>query len=286
MHITFPPVKGRPRAYIGRLHPALRRMGVDLAVELPSDGDGSKYFSEIGFIRDGQWAVNFDVLRELAKLTGLDDWYNGILHPIHVEANGPSTILAFSRGQGMDSIAIANAIHVLETESTCNQGTAFSIGPSIVCTCAHCVNEDTELIETKPPFRRFSTKVLTVDQTRDVAVLEVIGLKVPRWLPIFNSELHNGVKPIAFGFPRYQLGDSVQRVPLTITGTRQFHGLPLQTVTGGIIAGMSGCPILDDRRRVIGIAIRGGVSHDDSAREEFQAILGLNIVWDLVSGLG
>lgn len=272
MWITFSAVQGPPRAYIHRLSPTTHSGGGDLVVQLPASGDYPQGISTIRLVADGELAVNFDVIRELTKLNGLDEWYSGIIHPIHVARKGADLVLTFARGHGLGSRTVTNAIHVLESDSTLTQGTAFFIGPNVVCTCAHCVGEDTVLVQSTAPLREFKTSILAIDHSRDVAVLKVEGFHVRRWLPIAYANLSTETGVVAYGFPQYQLGDSIQRVRLNITGTRSFHGLQLSVVTGGIIAGMSGCPVLDADRRVVGMALRGGQTPDDSERQEFQAI--------------
>ncbi len=175
----------------------------------------------------------------------------------------------------LELAAVHAAVCVIESEDHQAQGTAFAIGPRLFATCEHCVYSDTHVFSAKAVSVKAAIEVVARDAVHDLVVFRA-DLDVPHLSLSEEASIEDRHQYLAIGFPRYQLGDSTQSYPLSPTGTRNFHGVRLALVTGGILAGMSGSPVLNDRREVVGMAMRGGKDADEAARDEFQAVLGIS----------
>ena len=83
-----------------------------------------------------------------------------------------------------------------------------------------------------------------------------------------------GSKVTLIGFPDYQEGNTPNIQTCDITGKKTFFGADFYTVSGRIMHGASGGPVLDEFGKVVGI-IKGGISsfrEDDTLNQGFLPI--------------
>jgi V8-like Glu-specific endopeptidase len=185
----------------------------------------------------------------------------------------------------LDRKSREDAIVVLESDQ--NQGSAFAIGDGLFLTCHHCLEDGTKLFAHRTTLARHKIAVVFDDAAHDVALIRTdeyapIPLPVEFWPAAYSD----WAEAVAIGFPKFNPGDSHQTVSLKATGTRRFRGVQLVLVTGGILAGMSGCPVLNRRGCVIGMAMRGGDSRDEGERNEFQGFLGGEHIREFIASAG
>lgn len=191
--------------------------------------------------------------------------------------------------------AAATSIHERMGRSTCvidsggRQGTAFWVKDIGLITCAHCIDDSTQIDAYSPdrPNRKIPVRLLHIDKDADIAILEyspIVGIEplMPaHTIPAMGETVH------VAGYPNYSPGMTVSVRSCTITHTRPagpHHRLALST---GVVAGMSGGPVVNSSRAVIGIAVTGDASEtgQDSGEEENGAIP-WSIAISLFNGVG
>ncbi|MFM7313979.1 MAG: trypsin-like peptidase domain-containing protein [Cyanobium sp.] len=137
------------------------------------------------------------------------------------------------------------------------QGSGFIVaGEGIVLTNAHVVEGASEVGVTLPDGRSFTGKVLGADPLTDVAVVKVVGSRLPVATLGDSSRVRPGEWAIAIGNP---LGldntvtagiiSAIQRTNAVGEGQR----VPYIQTDAAVNPGNSGGPLINDRGEVIGI---------------------------------
>jgi RNA-directed DNA polymerase len=137
------------------------------------------------------------------------------------------------------------------------QGTAFAVESGTLLTAWHCVEQ--EMWATRPGFdsKRYPVKVEKRDVIRDLAQIS-IQARVPVQFQIGDdSQLQIGRSISLLGFPNYHDGDSVAFRRGHITQLRAYLKIPHFLIDADVVVGNSGGPVLDERNRVVGIAVKG-----------------------------
>ena len=125
------------------------------------------------------------------------------------------------------------------------------------------------------------TEVLGVDRARDLAVIEVSGLRAPV-LPLGDSDaVQVGQDVYAVGNPEGLLGTFSPGIISAIRpeGNSLVAGKVLQ-ITAPISPGSSGGPVLDSNAKVIGIAVGGHISG-----QNLNFAIPVNYLKDLLEGI-
>jgi RNA-directed DNA polymerase len=137
------------------------------------------------------------------------------------------------------------------------QGTAFAVEDGFLLTAWHCVAQ--EMWATRPGFddKMYPISVEKKDEIRDLAQISVKA-RVPVQFQIGDdSGLQIGRSIAVLGFPRYHDGDSVSFRRGHITQSRSYLRVSHYIVDADIVVGNSGGPVLDEKNKVIGIAVKG-----------------------------
>lgn len=150
-------------------------------------------------------------------------------------------------------------------------GTGFAIAPGRIVTNAHVV----EMLERYPGEavigivpsegdRSFEGRLLRIDASRDLALIEVGGVRLPP-LTLFTGAIAEGDALIALGYPgnvdlatvRSAEDFVTPTLPVrsqgVLSGARRLEGTSVLVHTASIARGNSGGPLLDRCGRVLGV---------------------------------
>lgn len=150
-------------------------------------------------------------------------------------------------------------------------GTGFAVAPGRIVTNAHVV----EMLERYPGEavigivpsegeRSYEGRLLRVDSARDLALIEVAGVRLPP-LTLFTGATGEGDPLIALGYPgnvdlatvRSPTDFVTPTLPVrsqgVLSGARRLEGTSVLVHTASIARGNSGGPLLDRCGRVLGV---------------------------------
>ena len=191
-----------------------------------------------GFIRGRDDRLYVYLLQRFQKLSGSN------AQPIVI---GPST----------HESVIRQGIWLLHDKNEDNQGTAFAIQGGRLFTAAH--NTDHILWASRPGYDSKKYLVEIVQRNDDLDIAEI---KIPSFLPVQFA--FGRVEAITLmtsicvaGFPNYHTNDSVGFRFGKIVQERHYMSIKHFIVDADIVKGNSGGPVLDEKNRVIGIAVKG-----------------------------
>lgn len=163
-------------------------------------------------------------------------------------------------GQGVED-ATQSVVQVVATDGSGygsgSSGSGWVAAPETVITNAHVIAESAQVaVRQEGAWQGYETKVLTVDQTNDVAVLEVDGLDLPV-LPVAEPE--SGESVAIVGYP---YGGPLDAEPGRIGGTSQaitrdaYGNGPVNryitSIRGEANPGNSGGPAVNGEGEVVG----------------------------------
>ena len=150
-------------------------------------------------------------------------------------------------------------------------GSGFAVGPNRVVTNAHVVElaaryPGNVIVGVVPSEgdRSFQARLVAVDASRDLALLEVRGARLPP-LTLFNGAVSEGEALVALGYPgNVDLATARTSAdfiaPLSpvrsagiFSGRRSLEGTEVLVHTASIARGNSGGPLLDRCGRVVGV---------------------------------
>lgn len=172
--------------------------------------------------------------------------------------------LTESRRMGLARRLEASTVAVISGPST---GSGFVVGRERwIVTNAHVVNGDGRQRPNQPPATvqvRFgngtisNARVLTVDTSHDLAVLELIGTRAPVPLPLVNSDgVQVGQEVLAYGSPfglHGTLTEGIVSARRDVPGVGGGMARRLIQTDAPINPGNSGGPLVDNRGRVVGV---------------------------------
>ena len=162
--------------------------------------------------------------------------------------------------------AIADGVFVILSDAAIRQGSAFALDGVGLITCAHVVTDgsgaayrDLYALRSGSDTRRVPVRVVTAHSVVDLAILEAPELP-GRSLARSSAAVRQLDQVLLAGYPQHNLGDTLSVRPAVVAGFRQWHGVRRVLVNAGIVAGMSGGPVLDAQSGVIGVAVTGADS--------------------------
>jgi S1-C subfamily serine protease len=149
------------------------------------------------------------------------------------------------------------------------EGSGFVYAPGRMLTNAHVVaGTDRVMVETSP--RPIVAQVVLYDPSRDVAVLNVPGLKASP-LPFATTTAQTGDNAIILGYPEDRSFTPVAariRDEEKITGPDIYGGGPvtrqIYAIRGTVISGNSGGPLISPAGSVLGIVFATALDSSDT----------------------
>jgi RNA-directed DNA polymerase len=160
--------------------------------------------------------------------------------------------------------ALERSVWVLECEETSIQGTGFFLEGYGLITCAHVLGPETQAFHASNPYQKYPVTVIASDPHVDLAVLS-INAEVQAKLKLGNPDtVRHHSRILLAGHPAYGIGDALYKHWGTVTNRIVRHGLKLFVPSTPIAHGNSGGPVLDERFKVVGVAVRGVEELSDS----------------------
>jgi RNA-directed DNA polymerase len=183
---------------------------------------------------------------------------------------GPSTSIELVKDAVWVLEALAGSGDSLVTE----QGTAFFLAGVGLVTCAHVLRAQTRAIRAQQPTNEYPVRVLAKDDTLDLAVLEIPGVHHDVELPIGDpTTLRQSQAIRLLGFPNYAPGHHCAVRNGEVTAFRTVSAIRRILVDANIIAGNSGGPVVDEKNRVIGVAVRGAATEADATQTDKHEVI-------------
>ncbi len=151
-------------------------------------------------------------------------------------------------------------IDVRRTDGDEVQGTGFLLKDVGLVTCAHVVEKRTgnlEVYQETDTSKMYDVEVAFEDEFKDIAILKVHGFMGPHLLQGDDGAMRIDSEIMLAGYPEFAPGHSGATVRGRIVGTNRHFGQHRFLIDAVIFPGNSGGPVLDNKRRVIGIAAKG-----------------------------
>jgi len=183
------------------------------------------------------------------------------------------TVEAMRRSRESLVRRLERAVCVIESDDSCEQGTGFLIKDMGLVTCAHAYRDDSVAFLPSLPTKRFRLSAVHVDPDRDIAILamEAAELDERDFLAVeMEPNLDLGVNVTVAGYANYAPGASLSIKQAQISQHRKAFGFARCAINTGIIAGMSGGPMLNENGRVLGIAVEGASSNSRIDDPDFR----------------
>lgn len=247
--------------------------------ETPSDEWWSRsVFTFAG--RYSRYGVGNQVILAAANL-----WLNDVVLPGVEELNRQRVARAIPEAPVLDAAKLMAATIVLSSDAALNQGTAFLMDGVGWVTCAHVVKSDTVAFRSGAEDTRFPVSVKAIDADVDLAVLEIEGLDSSGLARGDSSKLSVPSPVTIVGFPNHTIGDSAMIRPGMVVSTRRHFGFGRYLTNVGIIAGMSGGPVVDSKGLVVGVAATGSKSESSVDRTEFHSFIPIELIDRVLSAV-
>ncbi|MFG2311323.1 MarP family serine protease [Streptomyces sp. NPDC048566] len=165
-------------------------------------------------------------------------------------------------------------VKVMGTAQSCGkvlEGTGFVFGPRRVMTNAHVVGGvDEPTVQIGGEGRKYDAKVVLYDWERDIAVLDVPGLRAPA-LRFSAEDASSGDGAIVAGFPQngsYNVQPARVRGRITANGPDIYHRKTVRRDVYSLYAtvrqGNSGGPLLTPEGRVYGVVFAKSLDDADT----------------------
>jgi S1-C subfamily serine protease len=169
---------------------------------------------------------------------------------------------------------IIKNLWVLECEETSKQGTAFSLNGYGLITCEHVLGTKTKAFKPAEYRKKYKIEVLKKNSAIDLAIFKIVFEKEIDSMNVSDSSELNQLDPIAVvGFPNYRYGDTGVINIGHISGFRMVSGIRRILVNTPLIAGNSGSPVIDDKGKVIGVAVTGADKMENAHQTEHHGVI-------------
>lgn len=205
----------------------------------------------------------------------LVSWANAVPLPRAQNINQKRVRMALPSPPKYSLASVQAAMWVLECEESCQQGTAFDLVGYGTITNAHVVNGTTNLqaFRADKPTEKFAVTVEKQNHIVDLAIIKIGGRQSGSPLHIADSETKQMDHVAVCGFPNFRLGDSGVLSPGIVVGTRMQSGVQRLLTNAGIVAGMSGGPVIGANNQVVGVCVTGADNFSDTRDTEDQSII-------------
>lgn len=177
-----------------------------------------------------------------------------------------------------DSSRVTNSLWVIETyyednegQIIASQGTGFTLGKKGIITCAHVVGESVtkkihrNLIAYKlnDTDTRYNLTIERICYHRDIAICCIDNNSIARHLDYYlepsNNDPYLGMPIKLVGFPGVVPGQTHFETDSNIVRIGPQNGVLKFEINTQIKEGISGGPVIDDKARVVGVALEGAV---------------------------
>lgn len=174
---------------------------------------------------------------------------------------------------------LLKATWIIQSPTDLTQGTAFWLKDIGIVTCAHCVKDDSVIYRADDLAREtFPISVLHIDHNLDLAILSASTVPELELIPDFEFRIRAG-EPVTFaGFPYHEDGHGLFRANASVS-QRCLDRKTLNTywrVTGQIVSGNSGGPVLNFKHRVIGVVSRGADSFSTDDQTQINGFIAIS----------
>lgn len=218
-------------------------------------------------------ALQFDVLRKDLVLE---------LKNKPINKNTVKNILEDNLDYIKSNIFVLEGVSDANGEVEVSIGTCFYLEGHQLITCAHVIADDLQLFTVRDFNNKYPVKVLYKDDNKDVAIIEVPGLKLGKGLSFASAyNMNQGDKIFVSGFPNYNVGDSGIIDEGKIIGFRPIQGIRRLLINAAIVAGNSGGPVFNEYMQVIGIAATGAETYLDAKKTEFHSVIPIDVLFGL-----
>jgi RNA-directed DNA polymerase len=201
--------------------------------------------------------------------------YADLLPDAHISVPSPASDDPRERMVESAILVLEGTEDRLEDDAIVKQGTAFLLQDVGVVTCAHVlVGEVTEAFRPDAPERRYRVLIKQRDNTRDLAVLELPAEALEGMTPLrrgTQGAQRSGTSVHVAGYPHWSRGDSLALKPGVVVQQRNYGPEKRYSVSAGIVAGMSGGPVIA-AGLVVGVAVTGADSDHELDEKEHGVI--------------
>lgn len=254
----FPNVDRKYIRQIRAMLHAAKKFGFDAAEAHFHD----KYYSK--HLKPGRGKPSYKkVIRGKIDFVGmirgkLDPLYLSLIRQLQVL--DPTLVRKLPSPSWIDEIK--SALFVIDAEISGGkilQGTGFLLKGIGLVTCAHVIDASVnlEIYQGDNPSKQYKVSSVWTDKAVDIAVLGIEGFSGGELALGDDGAAREDSEILLAGYPDFAPGNSGVIVRGRIVATNKLMGHRRFLIDASIVPGNSGGPVLDNRRRVIGIAAKG-----------------------------
>ncbi len=168
---------------------------------------------------------------------------------------------------------LMDGVWVLESESPYAQGTAFMLKGYGLVTCNHVLRPETCAFRADKPDRKYSIEVIRKDRDLDLAILKIECAEIPFLEPEDGDLPRPDEWTILAGFPNYSPHTTGVVRRGRVTGYYRSFEVNRMLIETPIVYGNSGGPVLNQKKKVVGIAAKGASTLAEAHKtEKFEVI--------------
>ncbi|MEO7861854.1 MAG: serine protease [Nitrospirales bacterium] len=222
----------------------------------------AKYYSK--HLKPGRGKPSYKkVLRGKIDFVGmirgkLDPLYLSLIRKLQVL--DPTLVRKLPSPSWIDEIK--SALFIIDVEFSngdVSQGTGFFLKGIGLVTCAHVIKASvkTEIYQGYNPSKKYGVKSVVTDDAIDIAVLTIDGFSGGELALEDDGAAREDSEILLAGYPDFAPGNSGAIERGRIVATYRYMDHKRFLIDARIVPGNSGGPVLDNKRRVIGIAAKG-----------------------------
>lgn len=203
------------------------------------------------------------------------NWLEEFVLPNIEKMNEQAVNLAIKPSPSYNPNFLTSSLCILECETDLKQGTAFYLQNIGFITCSHSLGTNTKVFFADKLNKKYDIEVIKKHDAIDLAIFNIKGFTSPTigYLSTSSDEIKQMDHIIISGFPNYQFGDTGVITPGIVTGFRKKSAITRILTNAPIVAGTSGGPVFNSESKVIGVAVTGADSINESHKTEENAII-------------